>query len=202
MSEKCERCGEVIASTDPATDQTLCNNCFAADRSQRETRAVRRQKARAEAEELKQREEERLAEAALGIVLTTEVSHNLVIANRLDIVTSEVALPMRVFKEIATGFRDGVSNHGRMMQSELRNARKQALDGLRIEAVVVGADAVVGVDLHYAEIGSGDDRVLLLVAKGTAVTLEKSPQGRPRFHLRIPSGWRPSFASPKDFAQD
>lgn len=200
MFDRCERCGEGLSSAASAPNKLLCSNCFAADHSLREARTVRRQKARAEAEELKQREEERLAEAAINVVLTTEVSHNLVISNRLDIVTSEVALPMRVFKDVAAGLRDGDGNHGRMMQSELRNARRQALDGLRIEAVVVGADAVVGVDLHYVEIGSGGDGVLLLVAKGTAVTLEKASQGRPRFHVRIPSGWRPPFTSSRDSA--
>ena len=202
MFDRCERCGEAVSPAASASDAALCGNCLAADHSRREARAIRRQRAQAEAEELKQREEERLAEAALNIVLTTEVSPGLMIASRLDIVTSEVALPMRVFKEAAAGLRDAAGNHGRMLQSELRNARKQALDGLRIETVAIGADAVVGVDLCYAELGTGGDRMLLLVAKGTAVTLERSPPGRTRFHVRIPSGWRPSFSDPGGSGRD
>lgn len=52
-------------------------------------------------------------------------------------------------------------------------ARKTALAELRREAHILGADAVVGVDLDYSEISGGRKSILFRVAGGTAVRLQK-----------------------------
>jgi len=41
-----------------------------------------------------------------------------------------------------------------------------------MEAMALGAHAVVGVDLDYSEISGGGKSMLFLVASGTAVTLK------------------------------
>lgn len=58
------------------------------------------------------------------------------------------------------------------MQQGLKEARTAALDELRAEALALGADAVVGIDLDYSEISGGGKSMLFLVASGTAVKLE------------------------------
>ena len=55
------------------------------------------------------------------------------------------------------------------MQQGLKEARTAALDELRAEALALGADAVVGIDLDYSEISGGGKSMLFLVASGTAV---------------------------------
>ncbi|MEC8210259.1 MAG: heavy metal-binding domain-containing protein [Pseudomonadota bacterium] len=60
------------------------------------------------------------------------------------------------------------------MQNTLRDARRTALAELRREALFVGADAVIGVDLDYQEItGGGKNGMIMLVASGTAVSLKR-----------------------------
>jgi uncharacterized protein YbjQ (UPF0145 family) len=46
-----------------------------------------------------------------------------------------------------------------------------ALDQMIEEARDLGADAVIGIDLDYEHIGSGDRSMLMVSANGTAVKL-------------------------------
>ena len=58
-------------------------------------------------------------------------------------------------------------------QKVLRDARKTALAELRREALMVGADAVIAIDLDYQELsGGGKSGMLMIVASGTAVRLK------------------------------
>ncbi len=58
-------------------------------------------------------------------------------------------------------------------QNALRSAREIALTELRREAYMLGADAVIAVDLDYSEIGGAGDPLLFLVASGTAIKIDK-----------------------------
>lgn len=122
----------------------------------------------------------RLDNALDRIILTTETAHNLPVAARLDIVSAEVVIGMHLFKDIATAFTDTFGGRSKAMQDGLKVARRTALRELRAEALTLGADAVVGVDLDYSEISGGGKSMLFLVASGTAVTLlpciESGPQ--------------------------
>lgn len=116
------------------------------------------------------------AEESLSrIILTTESAPDLPIDRRLDIVTAEVVIGLHIFKDIATAFRDAFGGRSKVMQNGLRDARKIALDELRREAALLGADAVVAVDLDYSEISGIGKNMLFLVASGTAVTLRPPP---------------------------
>ena len=110
---------------------------------------------------------------AQHVLLTTETAHNLPVAQRIEIVTAECVIGMHLFKDIATAFRDTFGGRSKAMQDGLREARKAALSELRQEALAIGADAVVGVDLDYSEISGGGKSMLLLVASGTAVRLSQ-----------------------------
>lgn len=175
MAEKCERCGKPPKWLDPFPDGKICSKCWAAERPQREAEAAIQKQAREQAEAEEQAhaliERERVADTAPRILLTTETAPNLPIARRIDIVTAEVVIGMHLFKDVAGVFRDVFGGRSKTMQSGLRDARKLALDELRIEAASLGADAVVGVDLDYSEISGGGKSMLFLVASGTAVTL-------------------------------
>ena len=59
----------------------------------------------------------------------------------------------------------------------LRDARRTALGELRREAPMVGADAVIGIDLDYQELtGGGKGGMIMVVATGTAVRLKNEAE--------------------------
>ncbi len=79
---------------------------------------------------------------------------------------------MNIFKDMLTGVRNVVGGRTGNVQKALKEMRELALDELKKEAAQKGADAVVGIDLDYAEIGSTGSTMLMLVATGTAVKLD------------------------------
>jgi uncharacterized protein YbjQ (UPF0145 family) len=79
---------------------------------------------------------------------------------------------MNIFKDLFAGVRDIVGGRSEAVQHTMREARKTALHELKREAYLVGANAVVGVDLDYVELSTGGSMVML-VASGTAVVIEK-----------------------------
>jgi uncharacterized protein YbjQ (UPF0145 family) len=106
-----------------------------------------------------------------AIMLTTETAPNLNIIKRIEIVTAETAFGMNVFKDLFASVRNIVGGRSKAVQQTMRDARKTALYELKVEAHLVGANAVVGVDLDYVELSSSGSMVML-VASGTAVIIE------------------------------
>ena len=106
-----------------------------------------------------------------AILLTTETAPNLNITKRIEIVTAECAFGMNMFKDLFAGVRDIFGGRSKAVQSTMRDARRTALYELKVEAHLVGANAVVGVDLDYVELSAAGSMVML-VASGTAVVIE------------------------------
>jgi uncharacterized protein YbjQ (UPF0145 family) len=109
--------------------------------------------------------------AISAVLLTTETAPNLRISKRIEIVTAEVAYGMNIFKDLFASVRDIVGGRSEAVQKTMRDARRTALYELKKEAHLVGANAVVGVDLDYVELSSAANMVML-VASGTAVVIE------------------------------
>jgi uncharacterized protein YbjQ (UPF0145 family) len=57
-------------------------------------------------------------------------------------------------------------------ERELADGREKALRDLEVRADLLRADAVVGVRIDYETMGAGN-KVLLIIATGTAVKLER-----------------------------
>ena len=113
-----------------------------------------------------------LMEKISAILLTTETATNLKIIKRIEIVTAECAFGMNIFKDLFAGVRDIVGGRSEAVQKTMRDARRTALYELKREAHLVGANAVVGVDLDYVELSSAGS-MIMLVASGTAVVIEE-----------------------------
>ena len=109
-------------------------------------------------------------------MLTTETAPNLNIIKRIEIVTSECAFGMNVFKDMFIAISNIVGGRSETVQKVMRESRKTALYELKREAHLVGANAVVGVDLDYIEMGSAGSSMVMLVASGTAVVIEEKQQ--------------------------
>ena len=76
-------------------------------------------------------------------------------------------------KPLFAAFRDFFGGRSKAVQDTLRDARRTVLAELRKEALMVGADAVIAIDLDYQEISGGQKHgMLMLVASGTAVKVK------------------------------
>ena len=91
----------------------------------------------------------------------------------LDVISAECVFGMNIFRDMFAGIRDVVGGRSEASQKVLRDTRKTCLRELRKEAIALGADAVIGVDLDYGEFSGGGKSMLMLVATGTAVKLKK-----------------------------
>lgn len=163
---KCKNCGKKLGLFEPALEEQ-CETCFDAAKFQ--------ERAKIEAKEANIREvrEERAA-AIEAVILTTEACpQGMKITQRIEIVTAECAFGMNIFKDLFAGVRDIVGGRSEAVQKTLRDSRRTALYELKREAHAVGANAVIGVDLDYVELSAAASMVLL-VASGTAVNIEKS----------------------------
>ena len=103
------------------------------------------------------------------IILTTESQVDFKIDKRIDIITSECAFGMNIFKDMFTGVRDIIGGRSESLQKTLRESKDNVLNELRREAYSIGGNAVIGVDLDYSEFSGGGKSMLFIVASGTAV---------------------------------
>lgn len=117
---------------------------------------------------------------ATAIRLTTAPTvANAEIEVEIDIIAVEYAHGLSVWGDLLVEWRDGWGGRSQKMQDTLRAARLACLAELRNEAFAVGADAVIAIDLDYAELSGGGKSMTLLVASGTAVRLVALPPPAP-----------------------
>lgn len=140
-----------------------CNTVSAADLAEDQQRHA------ATENEARSQEDARAA----AIILTTESAHDLPVAERLGIVAAECVIGLSIFRDLAAAARDVWGGRSGTMQSALKEARETVLGDLRREALTLGAEAVVAIDLDYSEISGGGKSMLFLVASGTAVRLAR-----------------------------
>lgn len=117
--------------------------------------------------------EEDIEKESNKIILTTSfVVAQQDIKHEVDVITAEVVYGMNIFKDLFSSVRDIVGGRSNATQNVLRDARKVVMRELRKEALLIGADAVISIDLDYQELsGGGKNGMLMVVASGTAVTL-------------------------------
>lgn len=112
-----------------------------------------------------------------GIILTTAPAlSGYDITETIEIITSEYAVGINAFGDFFSGLTDILGGRDGTTQNALRKARKLCLEELRKEADLVGANAVIAVDLDYSELTGKGKSMLFLVASGTAVVANKRPE--------------------------
>lgn len=117
--------------------------------------------------------QEVIDELAKDLILTTEFSMpEYSVTNRLEVITAECVFGMNMFRDMFASIRDVFGGRSGASQKVLRDARRTCLTELRREALIAGANAVIGVDLDYSEISGDGKSMLMVVASGTAVTIE------------------------------
>ncbi len=105
------------------------------------------------------------------IVTTTPGLDGKQIERYLGIVTGEAILGANIFRDLFAGIRDIVGGRSAAYEKELAQARDIAIQEMVERARLLGANAVVGVDLDYEVLGQANG-MLMVSASGTAVVVK------------------------------
>ncbi|CAH0528909.1 heavy metal-binding domain-containing protein [Vibrio hippocampi] len=105
------------------------------------------------------------------IITTTPQIEGKRILDYRGVVAGEAILGANVFKDMFAGLRDIVGGRSGTYERELQRAREIAMQELQQRAADLGANAVVGIDLDYEVLGSGNG-MLMVSASGTAVVID------------------------------
>jgi uncharacterized protein YbjQ (UPF0145 family) len=106
------------------------------------------------------------------LVTTTNTVEGKKIRQYFGLVSGEAILGANIFKDIFAGIRDVVGGRSAAYEKELRSAKDIAISELMENAKLMGANAVIGVDLDYEIIAGGGGNMLMVSASGTAVVVE------------------------------
>jgi uncharacterized protein YbjQ (UPF0145 family) len=104
------------------------------------------------------------------ILTTTQSIEGRTIVEYKGIVFGEVISGVNIFKDFGAGIRNLIGGRSSSYEKELLEARRKALSELEERARLMGADAVVGIDIDYEVLGEGGG-MLMVTASGTAVRL-------------------------------
>ena len=102
------------------------------------------------------------------IVTTTPTIEGHPIKEYKGLVTGETIIGANFVKDFFAGIRDIVGGRSSSYESVLREAKDIALKEMQESAQLMGANAVIGVDLDYEALGANGS-MLMVTASGTAV---------------------------------
>jgi uncharacterized protein YbjQ (UPF0145 family) len=104
------------------------------------------------------------------LVSTTNTLEGRKIVEYMGLVSGEAILGANIFRDLFASIRDIVGGRSAAYEEELRKAKQIAVDEMTEDAITLGANAVIGVDLDYESIQVGQGGGMLMVsASGTAV---------------------------------
>ena len=86
-------------------------------------------------------------------------------------VIGEAILGANIFKDLFGAVRDIVGGRAGAYEDELGKARDIAFQEMEQEAVILGANAVIGIDIDYEVVGQNGGMMMVSVS-GTAVKVK------------------------------
>ena len=105
------------------------------------------------------------------IVTTTNNLEGKKVIRYIGIVTGEAIIGANIVKDFFAGIRDIVGGRSGSYEEGLREAKDIALREMEEQAMRLGANAILAVDLDYETLGSGNS-MLMVSASGTAVVTD------------------------------
>lgn len=104
------------------------------------------------------------------ILTTTPTVEGRTITEYKGVVFGEVIAGVNFLRDFAASIRNIVGGRSGSYEEELIQARSQAMNEMTERASMLGADAVVGIDIDYEVLGENNG-MLMVTASGTAVKL-------------------------------
>ena len=105
------------------------------------------------------------------LITTTNQIEGKVIREYKGLVFGEVISGVNMFKDIGAGLRNIFGGRSSGYEYELMACRQNALEEMQKRAKALGANAIIGIDIDYEMLGSGND-MMMVTASGTAVIIE------------------------------
>ena len=118
-------------------------------------------------------------EVAAMLITTTPSVDGKRITRYCGVVAGEAILGANLFKDLFAGIRDLVGGRSATYEKELQRAREIALQALQERAAVLGANAVVGVDLDYEVLGQSNGILISSYSEQLEATTILTPGGTP-----------------------
>ena len=104
------------------------------------------------------------------LVTTTNTIEGKRISRYFGIVSGETIIGANVFRDFMASIRDFFGGRSGSDEKIFREAKETALQEMQQQAQLMGANAIIGVDLDYETVG---ESMLMVTAAGTAVLLEE-----------------------------
>ena len=104
------------------------------------------------------------------LITTTPTIEGHPIKEYRGLVTGETIIGANIVKDIFASMRDIVGGRSSSYESVLREAKDTAVREMQERAIMLGANAIVGVDLDYETVGQSGS-MLMVTASGTAVVI-------------------------------
>ena len=105
------------------------------------------------------------------LITTTNQIEGKVVREYKGLVFGEVISGINMFKDIGAGIRNIFGGRSAGYEDELMACRQNALEEMQERAKALGANAIIGIDIDYEMLGSGND-MMMVTASGTAVIVE------------------------------
>ena len=103
------------------------------------------------------------------ITTTTNSIEGHPVKEYLGVISAETIIGANIFKDLFAGIRDIVGGRSGTYERVLQEAKQTAMQELVGKASSMGANAVIGIDLDFETVGSGN--MLMVIATGTAVKI-------------------------------
>lgn len=101
---------------------------------------------------------------------TTNTLEGREIEEYLGVVIGEAILGANIFKDLFGAVRDIVGGRAGAYEDELGKARDIAFQEMEQEAVILGANAVIGIDIDYEVVGQNGG--MMVSVSGTAIKVK------------------------------
>jgi len=104
------------------------------------------------------------------IITTTPTIEGQTIRDYKGVVTGETIIGANFVKDFFAGIRDFVGGRSGSYEKVLREAKDTSINEMIQRAEALGANAIVGIDIDYETVGSGNT-MLMVTCAGTAVVI-------------------------------
>ena len=105
------------------------------------------------------------------LITTTPNIEGKRITRYYGIVSRETIVGANIFRDFFASIRDVIGGRSNSYEEVLRKAKDSALREMEEQAMRLGANAVIGVDLDYETVGQNGS-MLMVTASGTAVFIQ------------------------------